>query len=1289
MGGNHWTKTIPEMDLFSVELVSGHLVLHLNLGSGAIRVKASRSRLDDKQWHEMTLYRDGKEGTITVDGVTTEFVCPGEDTYLDLQGGLYLGGYGGSFLSSAPSVWSANLQHGFVGCVQGLHVDGHAIDIVEFARHQDVDDLSVSYNGSQYTLITMPHEVQSQVEDIVLRFRTARPNGFLFSTSSEESPDRLQAAIINGRLVVTIKVGDKDKTIHSGHNLHDNLWHSLKYTRRVMNLLIQLDHLPHVKSKYMNLVLIINLGDGPVRIKDYARTSINDNKWHAISITRPYPNVHSLSVDDVIATAATSSMAATLDLTSLFYIGGIPKEVYLTLPKDLHARHGFEGCLASLEINGNAPDLTTDPLIPSSLTTPGCLGHNNKCSQHVCANRGVCVQQWNSFTCDCDMTSYTGPTCSDESVAYEFGPERGIITFVFPEDRRPEMKSDVLAFAFITNHHDAVILRVESATSNDYIEVEIVEGNIFVVYNMGTNDNPIGETFVKVNDGFYHVVRFTRNAANSTLQLDDFNLQTNFPSGNQLSVFNSVGNIQIGGKWNRSKQRIERPFSGVIAGLVLNGQRVLDLAADKDPRTQIRGDVTLVTSLHERIREPLLQKMQQTPPDHSPGGSDDLVFSGAGSGCPNDDEDSCTPSFDTSPGDDLITPVYVPPTPRSKKPLEPQCRDDDEDCVTDGSGDDRDDISTPELPSSKSPASPPPSPDLSSESYPNITIVLAIQTLDTPLIRTTGHFAPREQRFVHHAITFRSRQTYVALPTLQAFQSTSIYFQLKTRERDALLLYNAGREADFLAVELVAGHVQLIINLGDGPVRIAILLLTKSCWFFVPSCHQPVEDCWLIINLGDGPVRIKDYARTSINDNKWHAISITRPYPNVHSLSVDDVIATAATSSMAATLDLTSLFYIGDDRDDVSTPELPSRDDRDDVSTPELPSSKSPASPPPSPDLSSESYPNITEPSRPPDLSSESYPNITEPSRVYTDVTSSSSSSSTSYSSSTTTALSTTVFNNEVIGQQIHTTQPQEETTGTHTGPEILKTPGPQVVTPTDLTITNSTSFSDTTTSSKAYNVTHIVDISVTHTDPTTTTTTITSRINVAQSPLPPPPTYMYPPPPFTYPPHVINKNQINSETAEATAFVILVIAGTLIAIILVILLILKLKPPHPPPPFTYPPHVINKNQINSETAEATAFVILVIAGTLIAIILVILLILKLKQNTDHIYTMDETKTSAVAHGHHQALLSNSMMPCSPPPLHSGYNNNNMNPNSSIYNSNTGDVRPMKRQAGHVKEWYV
>lgn len=58
-----------------------------------------------------------------------------------------------------------------------------------------------------------------------------------------------------------------------------------------------------------------------------------------------------------------------------------------------------------------------------------------------------------------------------------------------------------------------------------------VEGNVFAVYNMGTNDHPIGEVGVKVNDNQYHVVRFTRTGPNSTLQVDDYNLQSNHPSG--------------------------------------------------------------------------------------------------------------------------------------------------------------------------------------------------------------------------------------------------------------------------------------------------------------------------------------------------------------------------------------------------------------------------------------------------------------------------------------------------------------------------------------------------------------------------------------------------------------------------------------------------------------------------------------------------------------------------------------------------------------------------------------
>jgi len=78
----------------------------------------------------------------------------------------------------------------------------------------------------------------------------------------------------------------------------------------------------------------------------------------------------------------------------------------------------------------------------------------------------------------------------------------------------------------------------------------------------------------------------------------------------------------------------------------------------------------------------------QTPASNFPGISDDLVYSGAG--CQNDDEDTCVPVVDPSSGDDLITPVYVPPTrvpiPARKEPPESMKPCDDEDCGGSGAG---------------------------------------------------------------------------------------------------------------------------------------------------------------------------------------------------------------------------------------------------------------------------------------------------------------------------------------------------------------------------------------------------------------------------------------------------------------------------------------------------------------------------------------------------------------------------------------------------------------------------
>lgn len=99
---------------------------------------------------------------------------------------------------------------------------------------------------------------------------------------------------------------------------------------------------------------------------------------------------------------------------------------------------------------------------------------------------------------------------------------------------------------------------------------------------------------------------------------------------------------------------MDRPFVGIIAGLVFNGIRVLDLAAERDPRIQLRGDIELLTSIPADYRQRFKdnnQSMQRAPESAYPNVVDDLVFSGAGSGCLSSTvDDECVPSYNTGRG---------------------------------------------------------------------------------------------------------------------------------------------------------------------------------------------------------------------------------------------------------------------------------------------------------------------------------------------------------------------------------------------------------------------------------------------------------------------------------------------------------------------------------------------------------------------------------------------------------------------------------------------------------------
>ena len=61
-----------------MELLDGHLHVHLDLGSGAVKVRASRTPLNDGAWHEVELTLKRRVGRVTIDGNTEAFETPGE-----------------------------------------------------------------------------------------------------------------------------------------------------------------------------------------------------------------------------------------------------------------------------------------------------------------------------------------------------------------------------------------------------------------------------------------------------------------------------------------------------------------------------------------------------------------------------------------------------------------------------------------------------------------------------------------------------------------------------------------------------------------------------------------------------------------------------------------------------------------------------------------------------------------------------------------------------------------------------------------------------------------------------------------------------------------------------------------------------------------------------------------------------------------------------------------------------------------------------------------------------------
>lgn len=90
-------------------------------------------------------------------------------------------------------------------------------------------------------------------------------------------------------------------------------------------------------------------------------------------------------------------------------------------------------------------------------------------------------------------------------------------------------------------------------------------------------------------------------------------------------------------------------------------------------------------------------------------------------------------------------------------------------------------------------------------------------------------------------VTFKTKASYVALATLQAYTSMHLFFQFKTTSLDGLILYNSGDGNDFIVVELVKGYVWIDVLTKTGYSKYTDRRKTKES-----SGYKSLSD-WVIL----------------------------------------------------------------------------------------------------------------------------------------------------------------------------------------------------------------------------------------------------------------------------------------------------------------------------------------------------------------------------------------------------------------------------------------------------------
>nr|XP_020507441.1 contactin-associated protein-like 2 [Labrus bergylta] len=333
-----------------------------------------------------------------------------------------------------------------------------------------------------------------------------------------------------------------------------------------------------------------DVGSERMELSVHSPVPLNDGQWHRVEVEKNIKEAGLRLDGQHREVKPTPPQGHTrMEFYSDLYVGASS------------GQRGFLGCMRALKINSMTFDLEGRAKVTPGVN-PGCHGHCSSFGTH-CRNGGKCVEKYNGYSCDCSLTAYDGPFCTEDIggyfetgtlVRYDFLPEAGSSSL--PELKaspgvgvpvESDLTHEELLFSFSTSSAPSILVYISSRTQ-DYMAVVLRHnGTLQIRYSLGGLAEPftIDVDHRNLANGQPHSVNITRKLKEIRLQLDHYPVSTHTLPEASDTHFNSIKSIFLGKVFETGQidpiliERYNTPgFVGCLSRVQLNSVAPLKAA---------------------------------------------------------------------------------------------------------------------------------------------------------------------------------------------------------------------------------------------------------------------------------------------------------------------------------------------------------------------------------------------------------------------------------------------------------------------------------------------------------------------------------------------------------------------------------------------------------------------------------------------------------------------------------------------------------------------------------------